>query len=103
MAFTVEQADWREHADAIRTVRRAVFVQEQGIPAKLEWDGRDPHATTCLRSMRPESPSVPAACSRTATSAAWPVLAPWRGRGVGRALLSHLIQLAAEQGLPAVW
>jgi predicted GNAT family N-acyltransferase len=33
---------------AIRAIREAVFIQEQGVPAELEWDGSDAQATHLL-------------------------------------------------------
>ncbi|MGB5832596.1 MAG: GNAT family N-acetyltransferase, partial [Thiohalocapsa sp.] len=42
--FTVRRADWRSDQDALRAVRRAVFVREQLVPEQLEWDGADGNA-----------------------------------------------------------
>lgn len=100
--FTIERADWREHAEAIRGVRHAVFVQEQGIPAALEWDGNDP---ACLHVLA-ISAGQPVGTARMQADGhigRMAVLAPWRGMGIGRALLASLIRAAAERGLASAW
>ena len=35
-------ADWPGDEQSIRAIRERVFIDEQGIPAELEWDGLDP-------------------------------------------------------------
>ena len=40
--FEVEVADYARDRDALRAVREAVFVREQGVPLELELDARDP-------------------------------------------------------------
>ncbi|QFT54739.1 GNAT family N-acetyltransferase [Microbulbifer sp. THAF38] len=38
MAVLVRPADWQKEQESIRAIREAVFVQEQKVPADLEWD-----------------------------------------------------------------
>jgi len=40
-AFTVSLVCWHDGEPLLKSVREAVFIQEQGIPAELEWDGLD--------------------------------------------------------------
>lgn len=102
-AFIIEQADWRERVDAIRAVRHAVFVQEQGIPAALEWDGRDPGCQHVLAMAETGQPIGTARMQPDGHIGRMAVLAPWRGRGVGNALLIRLIRVAEERRLSNVW
>ncbi|AHK15752.1 MAG: GNAT family N-acetyltransferase [Thalassolituus sp.] len=37
--------DWSKHRDALRDIRRRVFIEEQGVPEELEWDDDDLKAT----------------------------------------------------------
>ncbi len=37
--------DWSKHRDALRDIRRRVFIEEQGIPEECEWDDDDLKAT----------------------------------------------------------
>ncbi|HEY8568015.1 GNAT family N-acetyltransferase [Microbulbifer sp.] len=38
MSLFVRLADWQTDRDAIRGIRQKVFVEEQQVPADLEWD-----------------------------------------------------------------
>ena len=44
--FSQRLADWTHDGDALRTIRRTVFVVEQGVPEALEWDAVDPLCAT---------------------------------------------------------
>jgi len=93
---------WSELGDAARKIRSQVFVDEQRIPADMEWDGADDgcvHALACNRF------GVPLATGRllehvpgVAKIGRMAVLAPMRGGKVGRAVLDALLQHARERG-----
>lgn len=87
-------------ADAM-AVRRAVFVEEQGVPAELEvdehdetathvaaYDGGDPIGAARLRDLDETTGKV----ERVA------VRAPYRGQGVGTDLMAELEATARQQG-----
>jgi len=59
--FCVREADWQRDQAAIRSVRHAVFVIEQAIPAALEWDGLDRDAGTYWPAVMQEDLSLPVA------------------------------------------
>ena len=40
----IVETDWRRDEDALRAIRSAVFIDEQQVPAALEWDGEDENA-----------------------------------------------------------
>ena len=42
--MTIEKADWKDEQVAIKDIRRQVFIDEQSVPANLEWDGKDDDA-----------------------------------------------------------
>jgi YbgC/YbaW family acyl-CoA thioester hydrolase len=98
----VRLGTWEELGEQAGHLRKAVFVQEQGIPAELEWDAADATALHALavnrfgmavatgRLLQPE-PGV-AKIGRMAVTAAL------RGSGVGRAVLDALVSAAARQG-----
>src|SRR5690606_23180495 len=44
----IELANWTDHKDALRVVRRRVFIDEQGVPEALEWDSADASALRVL-------------------------------------------------------
>lgn len=106
MSFTVRQASWPADRDALRWVREAVFVHEQGVPIALEWDGLDEPAVHVLAC---DEGDRPIGCGRlviegdAAHLGRMAVLAHWRGHGVGRALLDALMAAARARGLGRAW
>lgn len=96
--FTVRAADWARDATVLQSVRHAVFVVEQRIPADLEWDGIDP---ACEHVLALAADGQAIGCGRLLPDGhvgRMAVLAAWRGRGVGSALLAHLVARARARG-----
>jgi len=97
--FQIVDADWSHDRAAIQQVRRAVFIEEQGIPETLEWDGRD---AACRHVLALEPGGGAIATGRLAADGRigrMAVLRKWRGRGVGRALVLQLLRQAGHSGL----
>jgi len=101
--MTLRQMDWDAAEPASRQVRHAVFVLEQGIAADLEWDGRDPACIHVVVFISPDLPIGTARMQPDGHIGRMAVLAPWRGRGVGGALLEALIEAARKRALAEVW
>ncbi|MBC7727367.1 MAG: YbgC/FadM family acyl-CoA thioesterase [Microbacteriaceae bacterium] len=83
-------------------IRKQVFVEEQGIPAELEWDAAD---AVCLHAVAYNRFGVPLATGRllehepgTSKIGRMAVLATLRGSRVGRAVLDTLMQAARARG-----
>lgn len=98
----VRVGTWDTLGREAQPIRSAVFVQEQGIPADLEWDAADANAVHAVAYNRfgmalgtgrllEHAPGV-AKIGRMA------VLQPMRGGHVGRALLDALIDAARRRG-----
>jgi YbgC/YbaW family acyl-CoA thioester hydrolase len=93
---------WSELGESARKIRSQVFVDEQRIPAEMEWDGADDgcmHALACNRF------GMPLATGRmlehvpgVAKIGRMAVLAPMRGGHIGRAVLDALLQHARARG-----
>jgi predicted GNAT family N-acyltransferase len=97
-AFTVRLARWQEAAPALRAIRHAVFVVEQHVPESLEWDDAD---ATSLHALAVDPHAGAIGCARLLPDGhigRVAVLARWRGRGVGTALLLRLIDAARMRG-----
>ena len=97
-AFTVRLVDWAEAGDGLRAVRRAVFIEEQAIPEDMEWDAFD---ATCPHAIAEDANGNAVGCGRLLPDGhigRLAVLRGWRGRGVGAALLAHLMDLARSRG-----
>lgn len=96
--FRVEPADWAIDRDALRAIRETVFVQEQQVPVEEEWDELDPD---CRHVLARDDAGTPIGTGRLTpqhTIGRMAVLADWRGRGVGAALLQALIDRARALG-----
>ena len=96
--FTVRLVDWSEAGEGLRAVRRAVFIDEQSIPEDMEWDEFD---AVCRHAIAEDAAGAAIGCGRLLRDGhvgRLAVLAEWRGRGVGAALLRHLVDLARTRG-----
>lgn len=101
-AYTVRSAVWASDEAAIFAVRRSVFVDEQHVDPKLEWDGRDAgcfHVLACDTAGRVIGTGRLLQDGHIGRMA---VLPDWRRRGVGGDLLSALIEEARRRNLTAV-
>jgi predicted GNAT family N-acyltransferase len=100
--FTVRRADWERDRESLRCVRTAVFVDEQSVPPALEWDNMDDN---CLHVLAEDDRGAPIGTGRLLPDGhigRMAVLAAWRGRGVGGAILLELLRCAAGHGLSEV-
>ena len=101
--FTVRKALWPEDSELVRRVRETVFVFEQGVDSKIEWDGRDGQCQHAI--------ALSSADESIGTGRILPnghigriaVLPSWRGRGIGSAILENLIHLAKDKGAKKVY
>jgi len=94
------------------SVRRRVFIDEQNVPEDLEIDAHDDDpaiVTSCLHVLARRN-GVPVATGRLLLAepdgrlhiGRVAVLAPQRGRGIGRAVMLELHQAAREHGAASV-
>jgi predicted GNAT family N-acyltransferase len=102
-ACHVVDAAWYRDEVAIRSVRRQVFVEEQGIPESLEWDGRDADCWHVLAFAGPDEVVATGRLQSDGRIGRMAVLREWRGRGVGSALLDRLQRCAQDRGLRQVY
>jgi len=102
-AFCIVDADWSRDRSGIRDIRHAVFVEEQGIPESLEWDGRDDACRHVLALAGDSGVIATGRLLHDGRIGRMAVLPAWRGCGVGRALLERLQELALQDGLRQVY
>ena len=100
--FRVEPADYRTDFQDLRRVREPVFVVEQNVPIELEWDALDPICQHVIARDVENRPIGTGRLSPQRKIGRLAVLAEWRGRGVGEALLIALIDAARAQRWPDV-
>ena len=94
---TLELVRWQEAESALRAIRTAVFIEEQGIPEADEWDAADQDSLHVLARL---------AGRAIGTGRLLPdghigrmaVLPEARGTGLGSAMLQRLMAAAADAG-----
>ncbi len=100
--FRVEVVEFQQALEALRAVRDEVFVGEQNVPVELEHDARDPLCTHVLARLIDGTPIGTARLTQERQIGRMAVRTPWRGRGVGDALLLALVEQARGRGWPDV-
>lgn len=101
--FTVRLAEWKRDQRSLRAVRTRVFVEEQSVPESEEWDGLDPMCVHAVAEAPKEGIIATGRLHPTGKIGRMAVLAPWRGRGVGAAILQRLIEEASRRNLDSVY
>ena len=101
--FAVREIAWEDGRQALSAVRKAVFIDEQGVPEALEWDGRDACALHLLAEDANGNPVGTTRLLDEGRIGRMAVLSSWRGRGVGRALLDGALRLARCRGMTSVY
>lgn len=98
---TIRRASWPAEEKVLRQLRQTVFVEEQGVPEAMEWDGHDDEAIHILALRDRDA----IGCGRLLPDGRigrMAVLAGERGKGIGRRLLEALIDAAREAGIEAL-
>jgi predicted GNAT family N-acyltransferase len=99
--LSVELGDWASMAPALEAIRREVFIVEQQVPEEMEWDAGDATSVHALARLD----GHPVGCGRLLPDGhigRMAVRAPFRSKGVGRALLQALLDEARRRGMRAV-
>jgi len=87
----------------VQRVRRAVFIDEQGVSEADEWDAADPHCLHVLILTAKRDAVGTGRLEATGKIGRLAVLAEFRGRGLGGGLLEWLVTQARRQGMKTVY
>ncbi len=98
----IRVADWHRDAEALKGIRWAVFVQEQGVPPDLEWDEQDPVSLHLLAEDGAGRPIATARLLPHGHVGRMAVSRDWRRRGIGSALVRKALDEARWRGLAQV-
>ena len=100
--FTVKPVYWQASQAQLRAIRAKVFIEEQGVPQELEWDGLDEHAYHVMALAADGTPIGTGRLLQDGHIGRVAVLKEWRGKGVGKALLDLLLVVANKMGYEEV-
>ena len=92
--FTVSLVCWHDGEPLLKSVREAVFIREQGVPAGLEWDGLD---DSCRHALALSNNGEAIGCGRMLANGhigRIAVLPKWRKQKVGTAIMEALLDYA---------
>ena len=91
-------ADWEADRPELERIRRAVFVEEQQISEKDEWDDEDAQSVHVLARLN-RDPVGTGRLSPAGKIGRIAVFAGLRGRGVGTQILLRLLEEARRHGI----
>jgi predicted GNAT family N-acyltransferase len=102
--FHIEVISWQSEMQAkLKAIREEVFIKEQHVPLDIEWDEFD---ETAIHLLALDEHVSAIACARILIDKAkigrMGVLKPWRGLGLGYALLEKAIEVCNSHGLQKV-
>ncbi|MEP7044799.1 MAG: GNAT family N-acetyltransferase [Dokdonella sp.] len=100
--FSVEPASWEVDLPDLRLVREQVFLIEQKIPPEDEWDDLDGKSRHVIARDREGRPIGTGRLTPNRGIGRMAVLADWRGRGVGAAIMRVLLEQARALRYPVI-
>jgi predicted GNAT family N-acyltransferase len=95
-------ATWAHDRAAIASVRRRVFIEEQGVSEEEEWDASDSDCVHVLAFTAKRDVVGTARLDDTGKIGRVAVIREWRGKGVGARLVEALIEHARQKGFERV-
>ena len=96
--FTVKPVYWQASQGDLRAIRTKVFIEEQSVPADLEWDGLDEHSYHVMAFASDGTPIGTGRLLQDGHIGRIAVLKEWRRKGVGKALMELLLVVANKMG-----
>lgn len=97
--FSISITRWQDSERALRGIRQQVFIDEQNVPEKLEWDEHDHAATHILVEDHNDLPIATARVLANGHIGRMAVLRSCRHQGVGKAMLKVILAYCREKNL----
>ena len=103
-SFTTQLVSWQCAHQELTEIRMTVFVHEQSVPPEIEIDPLDADAAKVVHVVARDALQRAIATGRLLLDREFPrigrmaVLKPWRGAGVGAAMLELLCEEAKRRG-----
>ncbi|MDE8603637.1 GNAT family N-acetyltransferase [Marinomonas sp. RSW2] len=96
-------SDWNSSTDQITFVRKQVFIIEQGIDPKDEWDEHDKEAVHFVSFGTTAVPTGTCRLTEDGQIGRLAVLPAYRHQGYGEMLLNRAVKVAREMGIRTVF
>ena len=96
--FRVRLVGWREAEARLAPIRYTVFVEEQKVPVEVEMDGLDPECAHAVAESLSGEAIGTGRLLPDGRIGRMAVLAGWRRKGVGAAILEALMDEARRRG-----
>ncbi|MFT4574029.1 GNAT family N-acetyltransferase [Marinomonas primoryensis] len=96
-------SDWNSSTDQLTFVRRQVFIIEQGIDPKDEWDEYDKEAVHFVSFGTTAVPTGTCRLTQDGQIGRLAVLPAYRHQGYGEMLLNRAVKVAREMGIQTVF
>lgn len=95
-------ADYQKNWDALSQIRRTVFIEEQNVPADLEWDEYDEVSTHFLVYLEDRAVAT-ARLKPDGQVGRMAVLPGFRNQGIGNELLTFVLKIAARKQIKDIY
>ena len=100
----IKKVPWENHKYEISAIRRAVFIEEQGVTEQEEWDGLDENADTLhLLAYLNGKPRGTARVLANGQLGRFSVLMPFRHYGLGAKLIQEAINHALMHNIQSLF
>lgn len=96
--ISIRATSFAADSELIFSLRKAVFIDEQGVPAAIEMDGSDPDCRHVL-AWRDDVAVGTGRIAPDGRIGRMAVVASCRGQGIGRDILIGLVQLGRDMGI----
>lgn len=95
----IEIVSWSEKQAEITSVRRAVFIEEQNVPERIDFDGSDPDFVHVLATDKNGRPVGTARINRKGRIGRMAVLQNYRRQGIGRKMIQALMDYGRKNSI----
>lgn len=93
---------WVDLELQLKQIRTEVFIEEQHVPTYIEWDALDADAIHLLALDEKNQPVGCARILKHGRVGRMAVAKPWRGSGLGKALIEKAVQICRRLNMPTI-